>query len=226
MDQHQLENIQTREYSLGNERLLKWAFILSLITIFYNLAEGTVSTVLGATDETLALFGFGVDSFVEVLSGIGIAHMVTRMRKSAVENRDKFEVTALKITGTAFYILVAGLLAGAILSVATQSQPETTLAGIVVSAISIATMYFLFKAKLKVGNKLNSQPIISDAHCTKTCFYLSFILLSSSLLYELFKIPYVDAAGSLGIAWYAFKEGKEAFEKARTIRIDEDACCC
>jgi divalent metal cation (Fe/Co/Zn/Cd) transporter len=92
-------------------------------------------------------------------------------------------------------------------------------AGIIISTVSIATMYILYRQKLKVGTHLNSEPIISDANCTKTCFYLSFILLGSSAIYELFKIPYIDAIGSLGIAWYAFKEGKEAFEKARTKEL-------
>ncbi|MEO0333438.1 MAG: cation transporter, partial [Bacteroidota bacterium] len=76
-------------------------------------------------------------------------------------------------------------------------------------------MYFLVKYKLRAGRKLNSQPIIADANCTKTCLYLSVLLLISSGLYELFHIPYVDAIGALGISWFAFKEGKEAFDKAK-----------
>ena len=87
-------------------------------------------------------------------------------------------------------------------------------------------MYLLFKEKLKVGKALNSDPIISDANCTKTCFYLSFILLTSSVIYELFGIPYVDAIGSLGIAWYAFKEGREAFGKVRNINLTGDCNDC
>ena len=78
-------------------------------------------------------------------------------------------------------------------------------------------------AKLKVGKALNSDAIISDAHCTKTCFYLSFILLGASGLYEIFKIGYFDILGSLGIAYYAFKEGKEAFEKVKSGNL---ACTC
>jgi len=78
-------------------------------------------------------------------------------------------------------------------------------------------------AKLKVGKALNSDAIISDAHCTKTCFYLSFILLGASGLYEIFKIGYFDILGSLGIAYYAFKEGKEAFEKIKSGNL---ACAC
>lgn len=197
-----------------------------MITIFYNLVEGGISTYYGSNDETLALFGFGIDSFVEVLSGIGIAHMIVRMKKNSIENRDKFEVTALKITGLAFYILVLGLLVGSILSIIYQAKPETTIVGIIISIISILTMYMLYKQKLNVGTALNSAPIIADAHCTKTCFYLSFILLGSSLTYELFHIPYIDAIGSLGIAWYAYKEGREALEKARTKRLTcSDDCC-
>lgn len=208
------------------DKWLNRAFILSLITIFYNLVEGGIATFFGSQDETLALFGFGVDSFVEVLSGIGIAHMVVRMKKTPIESRDHFEVTALKITGTAFYLLVLGLIIGAGLSIYYQSNPETTLVGMIISIISILTMYILYKQKSKAGKELSSEPIISDANCTRTCFYLSFILLGSSTLYELFKIPYVDAIGSLGIAWYAFKEGKEAFEKAKTKQLScKDNCC-
>lgn len=208
------------------QKHLRVALILSLITIGYNALEGLVSTFFGASDETLALFGFGVDSFVEVLSGLGIAHMVMRMQKNPVAERDRFEKTALQITGTAFYLLTAGLVIGAGLAIFSQAEPETTKVGIIISVISIATMYFLYREKLKVGKALDSAPIISDANCTKTCFYLSFILLGSSVLYELFSIPYVDALGSLGIAWYAFKEGEEAFEKAKSgnLRCSDDCC--
>ena len=208
------------------KKRLNYAFILSLITIGYNTVEGVVSTFFGATDETLALFGFGLDSFVEVLSGVGIAHMIYRMQRNPIKERDGFEITALKITGTAFYILTAGLVVGAVLAVVSQSEPDTTMAGIIIAILSILTMYFLYREKMKVGEKLDSQPIISDAKCTKTCFYLSFILLISSGLYELWQIPYVDALGSLGIAWYAWKEGKEAFEDAKAKRLGCSSDCC
>ncbi len=85
------------------KKRLHYALILSYVTIGYNVIEGIVSTFFGASDETLALFGFGLDSFVEVLSGVGIAHMIYRMKRNPVKERDNFEITALKITGTALY---------------------------------------------------------------------------------------------------------------------------
>ncbi len=204
---------------------LNIALWLAFVTIAYNIAEGIISITFGISDDTLALLGFGIDSFVEVVSGIGIAHMVVRMKKAGadVKNRDRFEKTALRITGIGFFILTAGLLAGSVINIIQNNKPETTVPGIIISTISIATMYFLMAYKLKIGKRLKSDAIIADANCTKTCFYLSIILLAASGLYEIFQIGYIDIIGSLGIAWFAFKEGREAFEKAKSNSLN---CSC
>lgn len=218
------KNTQTRLNTTEKSRLLNLALLLSVITILYNLVEGSISVFLGISDETLVLFGFGVDSFVEVLSGTGIFHMILRTKKSGNPvDRDKFERTALKITGMSFYILTIGLIIGVIFNLVEGAKPETTFWGIVIALISLVTMYLLIISKLNVGYKLNSDAIISDANCTKTCFYLSLILLASSGFYELFQLAYIDEAGSLGIAYFAFKEGKEAFTKSKSEKL---ACQC
>ncbi|MDZ7742454.1 MAG: hypothetical protein U5Q03_12070 [Bacteroidota bacterium] len=208
------------------KKLINIALILSLVTIFYNLAEGLISIYFGLEDETLALLGFGVDSFVEVISGIGILHMIIRMKRIGTDpaSRDKFERTALRITG--FSLLPLNRRTGisaAVVNVIQGSQPDTTMVGIIISSISIATMWFLMTYKKKIGRKLNSDAIVADANCTKTCFYLSIILLASSGLYEIFRISYIDVIGSLAIAWFAFSEGREAFEKARSQTL---SCGC
>ncbi|MGA7836748.1 MAG: cation transporter [Ignavibacteriaceae bacterium] len=208
--------------SENKEQLLKTAFLLSIITIVYNLIEGGISIYFGMQDETLTLFGFGVDSFVEVISGIGIAHMIIRMRKSENIIKDNFEKTALKITGTGFYLLTVGLIAGSVINIVQNVKPHTTFAGIIISIISILTMYFLMNAKLKVGNKMGSEAVISDAKCTKACLQLSVILLAASISYELFHLQYIDTIGSLAIAYLTFKEGRESFEKAHK----SDFKCC
>jgi divalent metal cation (Fe/Co/Zn/Cd) transporter len=210
------------EIPVGN-KLINTAMVLSIITILYNLVEGIVSIFFGMNDQTLALFGFGVDSFVEVISGVGIFHMILRMKNTTSENRDKFESTALRITGYAFYLLTAGLIVGAVINLVNGIKPSTTLAGVVISVISIASMYLLMNSKLKVGKQLNSDAIIADAHCTKTCFNLSIILLLSSLLYEITNIGYFDILGSLGIAYYSFMEGKESLDKAKNNELH---CSC
>ncbi len=206
---------------------LQIAFILSILTIGYNILEGVISVFFGLTDETLSLLGFGIDSFIEVISGVGIGHMILRMKKSGVSSRDKFERQALKITGTSFYILTFGLTGGGIINLLEGVKPDTTVPGIIISIISLLTMYFLMTYKLKIGKRIRSDAIVADANCTKTCFYLSIILLSSSLCYELFRIGYIDIIGSMGIAYFAFREGQEALKKSRSNALScscEDSC--
>jgi divalent metal cation (Fe/Co/Zn/Cd) transporter len=215
---------KTKEISIEKyQNLVKAALILSLFTILYNTVEGLVSVKFGLDDDTLALLGFGVDSFVEVISGLGIFHMIIRMQKESIEQRDKFEKSALRITSASFFLLTAGLILGALTNLINENKPETAFVGIIVSIISILTMYILLKFKLKIGTRLNSDAIIADANCTKTCFYLSLILLVSSLSYEIFKIGYLDIAGTIGIAYFAFREGKESYEKANSNKL---TCSC
>lgn len=197
-----------------NAGMYKWASVLALITIFYNIIEGLVSVFFGLKDETIVLFGFGIDSFVEVISGVGIWHMVRRLRQNNNENPDRFERQALRITGAAFYLLTAGLIVTSAVNLYQGHKPETTLWGIIISSISILTMWALIHYKTKVGRQLNSQAILADAACTKVCIQLSFILLLASAGYELTGIGGIDSIGAAGIAWLSLREGREAFQKA------------
>ncbi|MEW6615650.1 MAG: cation transporter [Thermodesulfobacteriota bacterium] len=195
-------------------RLWNRALLLAAISVCYNILEGLVSVYFGYTDETLSLFGFGLDSFVELISGVGVWHMIIRVRNNN-NQKDSFEKTALRITGVSFYTLTFGLFVTAIYNIYSNSKPITTVWGIIISLLSVLTMIFLTRAKLSIGKKLNSNAIIADANCTKTCVYLSIVLLLSSVLYEIFRIGYIDSIGALGIAYYAFKEGRESLEKSK-----------
>jgi divalent metal cation (Fe/Co/Zn/Cd) transporter len=206
-----------------NEKLYIRAIYLVLFTIFYNLVEGGVSVWLGAADETLALFGFGVDSFIEVISAIGVWHMLHRIKANGGEARDEFEQRALRITGAAFCVLSVGLVLTAGINLYGQHKPETTLWGIVVSLLSISFMWYLIHQKTKVGNALNSPAILADAACSRACVYLSVVLMISSVGYELTGIGSLDAIGAMLIAWLTFKEGREAFGKARGM---DCSCGC
>jgi divalent metal cation (Fe/Co/Zn/Cd) transporter len=205
----------------GNNLLYRRAGLLALITIGYNLVEGLVSVWLGLGDEAFALFGFGLDSFVEVISGVGIWHMVRRQRATSGLEPDRFERRALRITGGAFYLLAAGLSVTAAATIFQQHRPVTTFWGIIVALVSIVSMGLLIRAKVRVGTALASPAILADAACTRACLYLSVVLLAASAGYELTGIGWFDSLGTFGIALFSVKEGREAFRKARGL-----ACCC
>jgi len=209
------------EVTRVKQKQYKRASLLAQITIFYNLIEGMVSVFFGTADETLSLLGFGIDSFVEVLSGIGILIMVRRMLHNPDVNPGPFEKKALQITGTSFYILGVGLFVTAGVNLYQGHRPETTFWGIVIAVISIFTMWTLIHFKIKVGRELDSEAILEDANCTKACLYLSFVLLLASVGFELTGIGGIDSVGAILIAVFAFREGRESFEKAHGT-----ACHC
>lgn len=197
-----------------SEKLYNKAYRLSLFTIIYNIAEGVLSIILGYSDETLALFGFGVDSIIEVISGTGIAYMITRIRKNPSGPESYFEKRALQVTGLSFYLLSLTLTGGIVVNTLSGHKPETTMAGIIISVISLIVMFWLMRAKKHTGICLKSPAIIADSNCTKVCVYMSLIVLFSSLLYEITGFAYADSIGAAGLAYFSFSEGREAFEKA------------
>ncbi len=198
----------------------QYALWLALFTVFYNLAEGLVSIYFGAHDETLTLFGFGLDSFIEVVSGIGILFMVLRIRQNANAPRSLFEQSALRITGISFYLFAVGLGITAIYNLFAGHKPTTTFPSLIISLVSITVMWMLVMSKRKVGRGLNSSPILADANCSMVCIYMSIILLASSLIYQFTGFGFVDSLGALGLIYFSINEGREAFEKAASIESD------
>ena len=200
--------------------LYSWALVLAVITVVYNLAEGLVSVYFGMKGQTLTLFGFGADSFVETVSALGVTQMIIRIKMNPASNKGSFEILALKITGWCFYLLALFLTASAIFNVIEGNQPKSTIAGVIIAGISILSMWALIYFKFSIGKKLNSTPIIADAKCSLVCLYMSLVLLVASALWWFFKIPYIDILGTAALIFLSVKEGREAFEKAEGIE-----CC-
>jgi divalent metal cation (Fe/Co/Zn/Cd) transporter len=118
-------------------------------------------------------------------------------------------------------VLAVGLAVTAVYNVFSAHKPETTLPGLIISVISIAVMWALVMGKRRVGRALDSAPILADANCTMVCIYMSIVLLVSSLIYELTGFGLIDSLGALGLIYFSYSEGKEAFEKAAGM----ETCC-
>jgi divalent metal cation (Fe/Co/Zn/Cd) transporter len=198
-----------------NASLYRLASTLAVLTISYNILEGAVSVYFGFDDDALSLFGFGLDSFVEVISGVGVWHMIRRIRLAPGSDPDRFEATALRITGSAFCTLSAGLVATGLMNLVRGQRPEATYWGIAIALVSISAMWLLIHFKTKVGRQLRSEAILADANCSRVCLWLSWVLLLASAGYELTGFGGIDAVGAIVIAALSFREGHEAFEKAR-----------
>jgi divalent metal cation (Fe/Co/Zn/Cd) transporter len=210
--------------TLDESRLYRTALFLSLFTILYNILEGIVCMYFGYNDETLTLFGFGADSFIEVVSGLGIFQMILRIRRHPGTAVGKFEIRALRITGVSFMVLALGLMAGIVVNFITPHKPESTFWGTLISSISIVVMLWLVISKRRIGRKLDSSAILADAGCSQVCIYMSLVLLFSSVLYEFTGFAYADVIGSAGLIWFSVAEGREALQKAKDRKYTSCSC--
>ena len=187
------------------------ALWLSGLTIAYNLVEGLVSMAFGWADDSIALFGFGADSFIEVASALLVLWKLLDHGNLARERK------ATRGIGWLFLGLALGIAGGALLQLTAQRHPPTTLPGLVISAFSLSFMAYLWRAKLRVAKAMDSATLAADAACSLACIQLSLVLFAGSLLFLLAPaLWWVDAAAALGLALLIGKEGLGLIRAARS----------
>lgn len=177
---------------------------LAVFTISYNLIEGLVSVLFGIREESVALAGFGADSFIEVGSAFVV---LWKLRADKDENR---EPRALRVIGLLFLSLALLTALGSGLQLARRSPPDTAIPGVAISLASLSFMFWLWRAKLDAGKALGSPTILGDAACSLACIKLSVVLLAGSLAYALFPAMWwVDSAAALVLSVLIAREGWE-----------------
>jgi divalent metal cation (Fe/Co/Zn/Cd) transporter len=187
------------------------ALWLSGLTIAYNLAEGLVAMAFGWADDSIALFGFGADSFIEVASALLVLWKLLDQGSLARERKATLGI------GWLFLLLAVGIAGGALLQLAAQRHPPTTVPGLVISALSLAFMAYLWRAKLGAAKALDSATLEADAACSLACIQLSVVLFAGSLLFLVRpSLWWADATAALGLALLIGKEGLSMVRAARS----------
>jgi divalent metal cation (Fe/Co/Zn/Cd) transporter len=197
----------------------KKAFYLSLFTVAYNFLEGIVSVAAGMVSGSIALVGFGLDSFVESLSG-GI--MIWRFRglgNLSHEEEERMEAKSVRLVAYTFFILGAYVLYESMKKLILGEPPEPSLLGIVIAVVSLVVMPVLFFMKRSEGKTIGSRSLLADSKQTLACCYLSVALLAGLGLNYLFGIWWADPAAGLFIVVFLIREGYEALKEGR-------AGCC
>ena len=180
---------------------------LEHLTIIWNLLEGIISVGAGLLAGSIALIGFGFDSFIESISG---GALLWRLHLDAPERREQAEYVALKLVGISFLLLAGYVAFDAIKSLIQREPPEASYIGIAIAALSLVVMPFLARAKRKVAIQLNSRALQADSRQTDICAYLSAILLGGLLLNAAFGFWWADPLAALVMTPIIAKEGVEA----------------
>lgn len=193
----------------GRARLVRRGLRLEYLTVGWNLLEAAVSLAAGVAAGSVALVGFGADSLVEVSSG---AVLLWRLRAEAADARraERVERRALKLVGWSFLALAAYVLYEAVSSLARREEPEASVVGVVLAALSVVVMPLLARAKRRVAAGLSSRALAADSRQTDICAYLSAILLAGLALNALFGWWWADPAAALLMIPIIAREGVEA----------------
>ena len=183
---------------------------LEYFTIAWNSLEGIVGVVAGLIAGSISLVGFGVDSFIEVISG---AALMWRMSVDAEEQyRERIERVTLRIVGACFLALAAFVGYEAVRNLIERKTPEHSLAGIILACVSLVVMPLLARAKRRVAVQLKSRAMHADAKQADFCMYLSAILLGGLLLNAVANLWWADPVSGLIMVPII---GKEAVEGLR-----------
>ena len=188
---------------------------LEYFTIGWNAVEGAVAVAAGAVAGSIALVGFGLDSFIEVTSGLTL---LWRMSVDAdVHRRELNEKRALRIVGACFLILAVYVSYESVSNLWSRKSPEHSVAGIILAFVSLIVMPMLSRAKRRVGHALGSAAMHADAKQTEFCTYLSAILLLGLLLNAILGIWWADPVAGLVMVPIIAKEGLDG--------IRGNTCC-
>lgn len=193
------------------------AIALSYFTIAYNLLEGLVSIFFGLADDSVALFGFGADSLIEVTSAVLVLWRFRGERRlAAIPNAERERRATMGIAAL-FLVLAAVTIVGAGHRLWARSVPESTLPGVIISGLSLSFMFLLWSAKLRVATALDSATVKGDAACSLACIKLSVVLLAGSGLYWLApSLWWADAVAAVVIAAFIAREGREMMTAAKS----------
>ena len=191
--------------------LVRRARLLAAASVAYNVAEAVVAITSGRVADSTALVGFGLDSTVEVMSGLVI---LWQFGHPVPEEREHL---ARRLIAVSFFALAAYVTVESVRAVVAREQPDTSVVGIALAALSLAVMPLLSQWQRRTGRELGSGAVVADGTQTLLCTYLSGVLLVGLLANALLGWWWLDSVAALVIAAVAVREGRSNWRG--------DACC-
>ena len=204
---------------LARPGLLRHALRLEYLTVGWNLVEGVIAVAAALASGSVALLGFGIDSFVESTSGTVLIWRLRSERGAADHDAiERIEQSARKLVALSLFLLAAYIAFRAVTALVTGERPDASPVGMALAGVSLAVMWFLARAKRRAAIALGSRAMEADAFQTTACWWLSLIVLGGIGLNALFGWWWADPLAALGMTAFIIREGREAW-------MGEDDCC-
>jgi cation diffusion facilitator family transporter len=192
-------------------KLLKRAFALEVMTVVWNIFEGLIATIAGVLAGSVALVGFGVDSFIETVSGVVVGRrFYLELRQQSPETTEELERRASRIAGALLLALAAYILIDAARHLfGFGREAEKSYVGIVLTIVSLIVMPILGWSKLRTARGLGSKALRADAYETITCAWLSLTTLVGLALNAAFGWSWADPLAACVLVPLIVREGLE-----------------
>jgi divalent metal cation (Fe/Co/Zn/Cd) transporter len=185
---------------------------LEYFTVGWNIAEGIVSVGVALAAGSVALLGFGIDSFVETASGLVLFWRLRAERHARDhEEVERLDRRAHKLVGLSLFLLAAYVAIESIKVLISRERPEPTWAGMAITAVSMVAMVWLARAKRRSAAALQSRAMEADSFQTTACWWLSLITLVGIALNAAFGWWWADPVAALGMTIFLVAEGREAW---------------
>ena len=191
-------------------RLHRQAIRLEQFSIGWMLIEAGVAVTAGIVAGSLALTSFGFNSVIELVSATLVLERLRAGLRGGHANQQA-ERRVLRIIAVTFFVLAAYVLAGSVIALATGSHPERSPAGIGLTVASLLVMPLLGWRKRRAGTALRNPLVLADAAETILCATLAATTLAGLVLFAAFGWWWADPAAALAVAWFAVREGREAW---------------
>lgn len=197
---------------MSRVELLRRGIVLEGVTVGYNAIEGIVAIVAGLAAGSVALTGFGLDSVLEVTSGV-LLWWRLRAELGSAPLGPTVERRAARGAGFLLLALALYIVAESVRDLWTGQHPETSSIGIVLTSLSLIVMPLLARAKLKTAEKLESRALRADAHETIVCAWLSATTLVGLGLNAVLGWWWADPVAALAMLPLIVREGIEAWRE-------------
>lgn len=186
-------------------RLGRRAQLLAAASVSYNAVEGVIAIAAGLVAGSVALVGFGLDSAIEVSSGLIVLWQFRHRLPQSREQR------ALRLIAVSFFALAGYVAVESVRALATGSEPDASPVGIGLALASLSVMPFLTWAQRRTGRALHSSSVVADSSQTLLCTWMSAALLVGLVLTATVGWWWADPVAGLVIAAIAAKEGRSAW---------------
>lgn len=196
---------RTPSSDADRHRLGRRARLLAGTSVTYNVVEAVIAITAGVVAGSVALVGFGLDSVVEVSSGLIV---LWQFRHRLPESRER---TALRLMAISFFVLAAYVSVESVRALVSGHEPDSSTVGIVLAAVSLLVMPWLSWAQRRTGRALGSNAVVADGTQTLLCTYLSAVLLLGLVLNATLGWFWADPVAGLVIAAVAVREGRDAW---------------